>query len=70
MNRSNMAGMLLVAVTVATPIRAQAPAKQTANELLAPQVGMMMMSGMMQSGQPGQTMPGPMMRQPPPQPGN
>jgi hypothetical protein len=45
--------------------------KQTANELLAPHMGMMtMMSGMMASGQPGQTMPGPMMRQPAPQPGN
>ena len=44
--------------------------KQTANELLAPHMGMMtMMSGMMSSG-PGQTMPGPIMRQPAPQPGN
>jgi hypothetical protein len=44
--------------------------KQTANELLAPHMGMMtMMSGIMSSG-PGQTMPGPMMRQPTPQPGH
>jgi hypothetical protein len=44
--------------------------KQTANELLAPHMGMMtMMSGMMSSG-PGQTLPGPMMRQQAPQPGN
>jgi hypothetical protein len=45
--------------------------KQTANELLAPHMGMMtMMYGMMASRQPGQAMPGPMMRQPAPQPGN
>jgi hypothetical protein len=44
--------------------------KQTANELVGPHMGMMtMMSGMMQSGQPGQMMSGPMMRQPAPQPG-
>jgi hypothetical protein len=40
--------------------------KQTANDLLAPHMGMMaMMSGQMQ---PGQMMPGPMMRQQAPQP--
>jgi hypothetical protein len=44
--------------------------KRTADELLAPHMGIMtMMSGMMSSG-PGQTMPGPMMRQPAPRPGN
>jgi hypothetical protein len=51
--------------------------KKTANEILAPHMGMMaMMSGQMQPGQmqrgpmmPGAAMPGPMMRQQPAQPG-
>jgi hypothetical protein len=49
--------------------------KKTANEILAPHIGMMaMMSGQMQPGQmqrgmmPGAAMPGPMMRQQPSQP--
>lgn len=46
--------------------------KKTADEILAPHMGMMgMMSGQMQRGQvmPGTAMPGPMMRQQPSQPG-
>jgi hypothetical protein len=46
--------------------------KKTADEILAPHMGMMaMMSGQMQRGQimPGAAMPGPMMRQQPSQPG-